>query len=63
MIKGTAGAYLCLTNDGLIEIIERLSEQYPVFVFKEDAGVRQLQVKVTDKVGFRDQLLKAHYEN
>jgi hypothetical protein len=63
VIKGTAGAYLCLTNDGLIEIIERLSEQYPVFVFKEDAGVRQLQVKVADKVGFRDQLLKAHYEN
>lgn len=60
-IKKTVGAYLCLSNEGLEVIIAKLCEEYNEFVYKDDAGVRQIQLKNNTK-GFKNSLLKRHYE-
>ena len=60
-IKKTVGAYLCLSNEGLEVIIAKLCEEYNEFVYKDDAGVRQIQFKNNSK-DFKNSLLKRHYE-
>lgn len=60
-IKKTIGAYLCLSNEGLEVIIAKLCEDYDEFVYKDDAGVRQIQFKNNSK-DFKNSLLKRHYE-
>lgn len=59
-IRKTIGAYLCLTNDHLDNILIKLSENHPQFVYKDDAGVRQIQVK-GKKLKFKEELLKKYY--
>ena len=60
-IKITLGSYLCLSNDGLDELIERLCESYKEqFSYKSDAGTRQVQIKNIKKE-FKTNLLKKHY--
>lgn len=60
-IKKTVGAYLCLTNEGLEVLIAKLCEDYSEFVYKDDAGVRQLQFK-NNSQEFKSIILKKHYE-
>ena len=47
-ITANLGAYLCLNNEGVEEIIDRLCQSDKRFVFKSDAGVKQLQLKQSD---------------
>lgn len=59
-IKKSVGAYLCLTNEGVEILIAKLCDDYDEFVYKDDAGVRQLQFKRTSN-DFKNRLLKKHY--
>ncbi|SOU87641.1 DUF4007 family protein [Tenacibaculum dicentrarchi] len=59
-IRKTVGAYLCLSNEGLEIIIDKLCEKYKNFIYKDDAGVRQIQFK-KNSIEFKNKLLKKHY--
>ena len=60
-IRQTIGSYLCLTNDGLEALINRLCQKYKEFVFKDDAGVKQIQLK-NNKLKSKIDFLKNHYD-
>lgn len=60
-IRKTIGAYLCLSNEGLEALVEKLCDEYNQFVYKDDAGVRQLQFKNTSKK-LKNKMLKEHYD-
>ncbi len=60
-IRKTLGSYFVLTNEGLEIIIEKLCSKYPEFIFNDDAGVRQIQLK-TDSENYKLQLLQKYYE-
>ena len=59
-IRKTVGSYLCLSNEGLEIIIDKLCEENNEFVYKDDAGVRQLQFK-NNSEAFKNKMLKKHY--
>jgi hypothetical protein len=59
-IRKTIGAYLCLSNEGLEILIEKLCEESNEFVYKADAGIRQLRLK-NDQKEFKFNLLRRHY--
>ena len=60
-IKKTLGAFLCLSNEGLEFLIDELCQSNKGFVFKDDAGIKQLQFK-NNTTEFKINLLKKHYE-
>ena len=60
-IKKTLGAYLCLSNEGLELLIDELCQTNNGFVFKDDAGVKQVQFK-NNTPEFKINMLKKHYE-
>lgn len=60
-IRTSIASYLCLSNEGLENIIDKLSATYPEFIYKDDAGVRQIQIKNTSEK-YKINLLKKHYE-
>lgn len=59
-IRETLGSYFVLTNEGLEVIIERLRGKYPEFVYNDDAGTRQLQLKFEES-DFKIRLLQYYY--
>jgi hypothetical protein len=59
-IRKTVGAYLCLSNEGLESLIYKLCDFHEDFVYKDDAGVRQLQVK-NNNDDFKLEILRSHY--
>lgn len=59
-IRKTLGAYFVLTNEGLEIIIERLCLKYPEFIFNDDAGVRQIQLKANTE-NYKLKLLQHYY--
>ena len=59
-IRKTVGSYLCLSNEGLEVLIDKLCDENNEFVYKDDAGVRQLQFKNTSEK-LKNKMLKAHY--
>ncbi|WP_417559047.1 DUF4007 family protein [Mesoflavibacter zeaxanthinifaciens] len=59
-IRKTVGAYLCLSNEGLEILIDKLCEENNEFVYKDDAGVRQLQFK-NNSEEFKNKMLIKHY--
>lgn len=59
-ILSTIGTFLCLNNEGLEEILDRLCRNNNNFIYKSDAGVNQLQVKRNDKQ-FKNEILKYIY--
>lgn len=59
-IRETLGSYFVLTNEGLEVIIERLCSNYSEFVFNDNAGVRQIQLKANSE-NFKLQLLQNYY--
>jgi len=60
-IRTTLGSYLCLSNEGLEALIEEVCTTYNQFVYKDDAGIRQLQIKELPS-DFLINSLKKHYE-
>jgi hypothetical protein len=61
-IRTTLGSYLCLSNEGLEALIEEVCTAYNnQFVYKDDAGIRQLQIKELPS-DFLINSLKKHYE-
>lgn len=62
-IRNTIAAYLCLSNEGLDLKIGALCEMHPdIFVYKEDAGIKQLQIKQTEGID-NTWFLKNSYKN
>jgi hypothetical protein len=59
-IRKTVGSYLCLSNEGLEILIEKVCESYNEFVYKDDAGIRQLQLRNNSRE-FKNKMLKNHY--
>lgn len=60
-IKQSIGDYFCLSNEGLEILIDLLCQNNKEFVFKDDAGIKQIQlknIKPQSKINF----LKKHYE-
>ena len=60
-IKQSIGDYFCLSNEGLEILIDQLCQNNKEFVFKDDAGIKQIQFKNINpksKINF----LKKHYE-
>lgn len=58
-IRETLGNYFGLTNEGLELIIEKLYINYKEFVFNDDAGIRQIQIKTNAE--FKINLLNNYY--
>ncbi|MDF2833031.1 DUF4007 family protein [Chryseobacterium indoltheticum] len=59
-IRSTVAAYFCLSNEGLENLIDSLCGQYNEFVYKNDAGVRQIQTKNLS-MNFKNELLESYY--
>lgn len=59
-IRKTLGSYFVFTNEGLEIIIEKLCNSFSEFIFNDDAGVRQIQIKALND-DFKLQLLKKYY--
>jgi hypothetical protein len=59
-IRKAVGSYLCLSNEGLEVLIDKLCDENKDFVYKDDAGVRQLRFKNNTKE-FKNIMLKKHY--
>lgn len=59
-LRKTIGSYLCLSNEGLELLIDRLCSESKNFVYKDDAGVRQLQIR-NNSEEFKNNILKRHY--
>lgn len=59
-IRNTFGSYFCLSSDGLDNLIELLCLTYPEFIYKNDAGIRQIQIKgITQE--YQNNLLESYY--
>jgi hypothetical protein len=59
-IRIKVGAFLCLSNEGLEILINRLCKKHPQFVYKSDGGIRQLSIKKSSQE-FKNNLLSKHY--
>jgi hypothetical protein len=59
-IRTTLGSYFCLSSDGLDNLIEELCIKYPEFIYKNDAGIRQIQIKGITKE-YQNNLLESYY--
>jgi hypothetical protein len=59
-IRETLGNYFGLTNEGIELIVENLLDNYKDFVFNDDAGVRQIQIKTNDNQ-LQSNLLNDYY--
>jgi hypothetical protein len=59
-IRDTLGSYFCLSTDGLDNIIELLCSIYPEFIYKNDAGIRQIQIKGITQT-YQSNLLESYY--
>ena len=60
-IRRSIGAYLCLSNDKLDDILNKLSNSYNEFVYKDDAGIRQIQIKNKNS-NFKNDILRKYYD-
>jgi hypothetical protein len=59
-IRKTLGSYFVISNEGLEIIIEKLCGKYLEFIFNDDAGIRQIQIKA-DSEEFKLDLLQKYY--
>ena len=59
-IANNIGAFLCLNNEGIEEVLGRLCQSDKRFVFKSDAGVKQLQLKQND-LSLKEEMLNKIY--
>lgn len=59
-IRLTLGSYFALSNEGLENLVEQLCQTYPEFIYNDDAGTRQIQIKSkNDNFGIK--LLNDYY--
>lgn len=61
LISRTIGFYLCLSNDRLDYLLAELAIEFKEFVYKNDAGVRQIQIKSGNKNSLKVKMLKKYY--
>lgn len=61
-IRKILGSFLCLTLDSLENLISQICNLDNRFVYKDDAGIKQLQIK-TNTPDFKQDLLSSIYEN
>lgn len=61
-LRRKLGAYLCLSNESLEQMIEDVCGDYEEFTYKDDAGVKQFQVKKHSN-DFKNEILRSYYEN
>ena len=59
-IRKTLGSYFVISNEGLEMITEKLCNSYKQFIFNDDAGIRQIQIKA-DSEDFKFELLQKYY--
>lgn len=59
-IRNSIGSYFCLSNDGLDDLLEQLCSKHPEFIHKNDAGIRQIQIKGITK-DYQTNLLESYY--
>lgn len=59
-IRNTLGSYFCLSSDGLDSLIDSLCTAYQEFIFKNDAGIRQIRIKGVTK-DYKINLLETYY--
>lgn len=59
-IRKTLGSYFVISNEGLEIIIENLCNEYSEFIFNDDAGIRQIQIKAISE-DFKFNLLQNYY--
>lgn len=59
-VRNTFGSYFCLSSDGLDNLIDLLCSTYPEFIYKNDAGIRQIQIKGITK-DYQSNLLESYY--
>lgn len=62
LISRTIGSYLCVSNDWLDHLLSLLASTYKEFVYKNDAGIRQVQVKSKNRDNFKIMILKKYYD-
>ena len=60
-IQQTLGSFFCLSTEGLEEVVSRLCDSHKEFVYKNDAGVRQIQIKNTSD-DFKKELFQFIYK-
>lgn len=61
-LRRKLGAYMCLSNESLEQMIEDICDDHKEFTYKDDAGVRQFQVKKYNN-NFKNEILRSYYEN
>lgn len=61
LIQETLGNYFCLTNDSLEEHIYQLKDVSNLFVYNEDGGTANVQIK-SNTLEERNYILEQHYE-
>lgn len=61
-ISQTIGSYLCISNDWLDYLLNELATEFKEFVYKNDAGVRQIQIKCRNKNNLKIKMLKKCYD-
>jgi hypothetical protein len=59
-IRKTLGSYFVISNEGLEIIIENLCQKCSEFIFNDDAGIRQIQIKANSEE-FKLDLLQNYY--
>lgn len=59
-IRKTLGSYFVISNEGLEMILEKLCYEYNQFIFNDDAGIRQIQIKANNEE-FKLELLQNYY--
>lgn len=61
LLQETLGNYFCLTNDSLEEHIYQLKDVSNLFVYNEDGGTANIQIK-NNTLEERNNILEQHYE-
>lgn len=61
LISRTIGSYLCISNDWLDYLLNELATEFKEFVYKNDAGVRQIQIKSRNKNNLKVKILEKYY--
>ena len=59
-IRRTVGSYLCLSNDKLDDLLNQISNFDKGFVYKNDAGIRQIQMR-KNKSEMKTKILEGYY--
>jgi hypothetical protein len=59
-IRNVIGGYFCLSYEGLDQLLESLTENYPDFIDKSDGGIRQISIK-NNKSELQNSLLLSYY--